>query len=96
MLATICQCKVHVTKNGVFVGKGYSINGMSKLSINEINATAHPSDSSIWWHARLGHINYGYLRYMSKNNYINCKNNNERKCEVCVEAKNDYKTFSND
>ena len=39
--------KIIVTTNGVFVVKGYSTDGIFKLSINEINAIAYPVDSFI-------------------------------------------------
>ena len=54
--------KVIVTKSGMFVGKGYSCDGMFKFSINEINViSAYMVEStSLLWHARLGHLNYMY------------------------------------
>lgn len=85
--------KVIVSKNGVFVGKGYSCDGMFKLSINEISPIVYVVDSSLLWHARLGHLNYGYLHYMSKHNYITCKNDHVGKCEICVQAKMTKKPF---
>ena len=84
---------VIVSKNGVFVGKGYSSNGMFKLSINEINAVNYVDSSFLLWHARLGHLNYGYLNYMSEYKYINCKYDHDNKCEICVEAKMTKKPF---
>ena len=59
--------KVVITKNGVFVGKGYTCNGMFKFSINEINNSfAYVVEcSSSLWHARLGHLNFRSITYMS-------------------------------
>ncbi|GKV29596.1 hypothetical protein SLEP1_g38505 [Rubroshorea leprosula] len=60
--------KAIISKNGNFVGKGYSCDGMFKLSINEIkNVSASIVEcSSTLWHTRLGHMNYESLKYMSK------------------------------
>ena len=50
--------KLILSKCGVFVGKGYSYNGMYKLSLiinkNDVGC-AYIVDSSLLWHARLGH-----------------------------------------
>lgn len=67
--------------------KGYSNDGMFKLSIIEINVITYHVDSSILWPATLGHLNCSYLRYMLNNYYINCNDNHEGKCEIYVEAK---------
>ena len=87
---------VIVSKNGVFVGKGYSCDGMFKLSINEISVVSYyidNSSSSYLWHAKLGHLNYGCLNYMSKHDYIPSINIDNKKCEICVEAKMKKKPF---
>jgi hypothetical protein len=68
--------KLILSKNGVFVGKGYSCNGMYKLSII-INKSdvgcAYIVNSSLMWHARLGHLNFKYMKYMSKHGLISYK-----------------------
>ena len=92
---------VIVTKSGMCVGKGQSCDGMFKFSINEINVIfAYMIEStSLLWHARLGHLNYRYLKYMCKHGYIsyqhnnNNNNNNNSKCEVCIQAKITKKPF---
>jgi hypothetical protein len=88
--------KVIVTKSAMFVGKGYSCNGMFKFSINEINViSAHMVEStSLLWHARLEHLNYRYLKYMCKHGYISYQHNNKNKCELCIQAKMTKKPFS--
>ena len=86
--------RVIVSKNGVFLGKGYSCDGMFKLSINKTHAVvAYIVDSLSLWHSRLAHLNYGYLRFMSRNNYIESRNDHEGKCEICVQAKMTRKPF---
>ena len=86
--------KFVISKNAVFVGKGYSLDGMFKLSINNINiASAYMVESSTLWHARLGHLNYVMLKYMSNHNYISCKHDHLDKCEICAQAKITRKPF---
>ena len=83
-----------LSKNGVFVGKGYACNGMFKLSINEIKEhSAYTVDSLSLWHARLGHLNYRSLKYMSKHGLISVTNNDFDKCEICIQAKITKKPF---
>lgn len=46
--------KIILSKNGLFVGKGYSCDGMFKLSINENNVSVYIVESSLsLWHNRL-------------------------------------------
>ena len=86
--------KFVISKNAVFVGKGYSLDGMFKLSINNINiASVYMVESSTLWHARLGHLNYVILKYMSNHNYISCKHDHLDKCEICAQAKITRKPF---
>ena len=62
-----------LTKNGMYVGKGYMSNGLFKMNvmtvvphiknINKKNtSSAYILESSNVWHGRLGHVNYGTLR----------------------------------
>ena len=61
-----------VSKNRLFVGKGYSCDGMYKLSINNNNINlAYIVESCDVWHARLAHLNFRSLKYMSKHGLIN-------------------------
>ncbi|GLT33021.1 hypothetical protein SLA2020_076440 [Shorea laevis] len=87
--------KAIISKNGNFVGKGYSCDGMFKLSINEINNVSAyiVEHSSSLWHARLGHVNYESLKYMSKHGYLTCQNDFTNKCEICVQGKMIRKPF---
>jgi hypothetical protein len=88
--------KLILSKNGVFVGKGYSCNGMYKLSIiinkNDVGC-AYIVDSSLMWHARLGHLNFKYMKYMSKYELISYKQDVHDKCEICIESKIKKKPF---
>jgi hypothetical protein len=88
--------KLILSKNGVFVRKGYFCNGMYKLSII-INKSdvgcAYIVDSSLMWHARLGHLNFKYMKYMSKQVLISYKQDMHDKCEICIESKIRKKPF---
>jgi len=78
----------------VFVGKGYSCDGMYKLSINNINSGfAYIIESSIFWHNRLAHLNFRSLKFMSKHGLISYNHNHSAKCEICIQAKMTKKPF---
>ncbi|GJW58593.1 retrotransposon protein, putative, ty1-copia subclass [Tanacetum coccineum] len=60
--------KFVLSKNQMYVGKGYAVNGMFKLNvmvvkndINKMNSSAYLIESSNVWHGRLGHNCYVYL-----------------------------------
>ena len=88
--------KLILSKNGIFVGKGYATNDMYKLSIinKEVFGCAYIVDSSYLWHARLGHLNFKYLKFMSKHGMISYKHDDEKKCEIFIQAKMTKKPFS--
>ncbi|GJV71307.1 retrotransposon protein, putative, ty1-copia subclass [Tanacetum coccineum] len=55
--------KFVLSKNQMYVGKGYAVNGMFKLNvivvkndINKINSPVYLNESSNVWHGHLGHI----------------------------------------
>jgi len=56
--------KIVMTKNNVFVGKGYCDQGLFVLNISEVvnesKSSTYIVDSYDIWHARLGHVNYSY------------------------------------
>ena len=87
--AVIESDKIVISKNGVFVSKGYSCDGMFKLSINKnIPVSVYIIEQSFsLWQSKLGHVNYKTLQYMSKHGMITCQNEINKKCEVCVQAK---------
>ena len=69
---------------------------MYKLSIinKEVSGCAYFVDSSYLWHARFGHLNFKYLKFMSKHGMISYKHDDEKKCEICIQAKMTKKPFS--
>jgi hypothetical protein len=94
--AVIESDKLILSKNGIFVGKGYSCNGMYKLSIiiNKNNVDcAYIVDSSLMWHARLGYLNFKYMKYMLKHGLISYKQDVHDKCEIYIESKIRKKLF---
>ncbi|CAN1806123.1 Retrovirus-related Pol polyprotein from transposon TNT 1-94 [Linum perenne] len=61
--------KVVISKNDMFVRKGYLCDGLFKLSVMNINkndasSSSYLLESPTLWHARLGHVNYKSLRKM--------------------------------
>ncbi|XP_071912215.1 uncharacterized protein [Coffea arabica] len=84
--------KIIMTKNNVFMGKGYCNQGLFVLNIsNVINENASSSayiiDSISLWHARLGHVNMSYIKKMQSCGLISGVNDKMDKCEICAEAK---------
>ena len=59
---------------------------MYKLSIinKEISNCAYIVDSLYLWHARLGHLNFKYLKFMSKHGMILYQHDDEKKFEICI------------
>ena len=90
--------KIVMTKNGVFVGKGYCSGELFKLNVldvimNEnVSSSAYLVDSSDLWHARLGHVNFSYIKKMRESGLLPKIHLSNDKCEVCVEAKSTKKT----
>ena len=87
--------KFVLSKNQMYVGRGYALNGMFKLNVtvaknemNKMNSSTYIVESSNLWHARLGHVNFNSMRRLMKFNSIpNCHIDSKYKCETCVEAK---------
>ena len=85
---------VVLSKNEMYVGKGYVNNGLFKLNVmtlkpkNEASSSAYLLESSNLWHGRLGHVNLNSLRKLINMKHIpNFQINLKHKCETCVEAK---------
>ncbi|KAH9717746.1 hypothetical protein KPL71_021946 [Citrus sinensis] len=105
LISASCMCKhglkivlegntCIISKNGLFVGKEYSCDGMYKLSINNNNINlAYIVESCDVWHARLAHLNFRSMKYMSKHVLINCNDVKGHKCEICIQAKLTKKLF---
>ena len=87
--------KLTLSKNVILVGKGYATDGMYKLSIinKEVSGCAYIIDSSYLWHARLGLLNFKYLKFMPKH-MISYKHDDEKKFEICIQVKMTKKPFS--
>lgn len=88
--------KVVLTKNGMYVGKGYLNNDLFKLNvitivptvINKVNSSAYLIESSSIWHSRLGHVNYDTIRRLVNMDLLpKFHIDTNHKCETCVEAK---------
>ncbi|GJR67774.1 pol polyprotein [Tanacetum coccineum] len=87
--------KFILSKNQMYVGKGYAVNGMFmhnvmvvKNDINKMNSFAYLIESSNVWHGCLGHVNFNSMRRLIKFNSIpNFHIDSKYKCETCVEAK---------
>ena len=88
-----------LSKNGMYVGKGYMSNGLFKMNvmtvvppIKNINKkstfSAYMLESSNVWHGRLGHVNYNTLRKLINMECLpNFKIDPNHKCEICLESK---------
>ena len=88
-----------LTKNGIYVGKGYMRNGLFKMNVmivvppikninNKNTSSAYVLESSNTWHGRLGHVNYDTLRRLINMECLpNFKIDQNHKCEICVESK---------
>ena len=80
--------KLILSCNGIFVGKGYSTEGMVKLSLvtndqlNVINkdvSFAYVVDFVSLWHNRLAHIGISTMKRMIKYGLISCNINEFKK-----------------
>ena len=88
-----------LTKNGMYLGKGYMSNGLFKMNVMNVvppikninknsTSSAYMLESSNVWHGRLGHVNYDTLRRLINMECLpNFKIDSNHKCEICVESK---------
>ena len=88
--------KFIMSKSGMYIGKGYTSDGMWKLNVttiikydmNKVSISAYILESSKLCHGRLGHINYDTFRRLINLNHIpTFQIDAKHKCETCVEAK---------
>lgn len=88
--------KFVLTKNRMYVGKGYMSDGLFKMNvmtvipsvINKNTSSSYLLDSSNLWHGRLGHVNYECLhRLINMECLPKFDIDLNHKCEIYVEAK---------
>lgn len=90
--------KVVLSKNGVFVGKGFATCGIFKLNtINEMSISfAYMSESINLWHGRLEHVNYKKIKRMTELGLItNLGDLSNDKCITCIKCKITCSSFEN-
>ncbi|WCJ29313.1 Retrovirus-related Pol polyprotein from transposon TNT 1-94 [Euphorbia peplus] len=98
--------KFVLSKCGMYVGKGYMLNGLFKFNAtvckvgtlnnneNKKNVSVYIVESFNLWHGRLGHVNYDALRKLIKLEHIpSFQIDNKHKCETCVETKTTRTSF---
>ncbi|CAN1246025.1 Retrovirus-related Pol polyprotein from transposon TNT 1-94 [Linum grandiflorum] len=92
--------KLVITKNGVFVGKGYMSGSLFVMdtiaTINKNSAvSSYLIESFDKWHGRLGHVNKNSIRLMRKMNLLTNISGNDlsSKCSICIESKFTKKPF---
>ena len=88
-----------LTKNGMYVGKGYMSNRLFKMNVmtvvphfkninNKNTSFAYMLESSNVWHGRLGHVNYNTLHILINMECLpKFQIDPNHKCEICVESK---------
>lgn len=79
-----------ITKNGIFVGKGYATYGMFKLNVelNKISPSIYSLCDFNIWHARLCHVNKRVISNAYNVGLIPKLNVNDSDiCEYCSQAK---------
>lgn len=91
--------QIVLTKNGLFVGKGYCNQGLFLLNVSEVingnasTSSAYLVDSVDLWHGRLGHVNFTYIKKMKDVGLLSFPTYSEdKKCSVCIESKTTKKT----
>ena len=71
--------KFVLTKNGVYVGKRYLVNGLFKMNVmtflrdfnyNKASFLAYLLESFNLWHDKLGHVNFSFFAQIKKFKFI--------------------------
>ena len=79
--------QIVMTKNNVFVRKGYCDQCLFILNIyeiiNEFESSAYIVETYDIWHARLGHVNYSYVMKLKRLGLINMRDKQNSKCDMC-------------
>ena len=87
--------KFVLSKNEMYVGKGYLSDGLFKLNVitivtkvdlNKV-ASSYVLESSNIWHARLGHVNYKSIKKLMNMGLLPKFDCTNEKSQVCVESK---------
>ena len=87
--------RIVMTKNNIFVGKGFCNQGLFVLNISKVingNASsfAYLVDS---WHTRLGHVSSGYIKKIQTLGLINnIEYSGLSICQICATSKKTKKT----
>jgi hypothetical protein len=78
-----------LSKKGMFVGKGYTCDGIFKLNVemNENNSSTYIFSCVDVWYGRLCHINSKFMKKMSCLGLIPLLENEFEKCEICMVLK---------
>ena len=81
--------EVILTKNNILIGNGRCNHELYMLNThNDITTSTYLTESISLWHARLGHVNFSYIKNMQSLDLITDLDSiNYDKCEICVEAK---------
>ena len=87
--------KFVLSKNEMYVGKGYLSDGLFKLNVmtivtkDDLNkvASSYVLESSNIWHARIGHVNYKSIKRLMNMGLLPNFDCPSEKCQVCVESK---------
>jgi len=94
MVLNVCFVSENIvlSKNDMFIGKGYLTEGLFKLNviaidINKSTPFSYLLESNNLWHAHLGHVNYKTLRKMINLEILPKFESDNMKCQICVEAK---------
>ncbi|KAF3685974.1 hypothetical protein FXO37_00081 [Capsicum annuum] len=86
--------KFILSKNDMFVGKGYVANGMFKINIENENISTYLVESLDLWHEHLGHMNFRSIQLMVNNGLIkDYGKNHTTKCLTCNKCKITKKPF---
>ena len=86
--------KVVISRNGVFVGKGYLNGSLFVLSLasetlnGNVSTSAYIAESIDLWHGMLGHVNFASIKWLKNLKLILAMNvDNVSKCSMYVAAK---------
>ncbi|KAI5350367.1 hypothetical protein L3X38_003258 [Prunus dulcis] len=90
--------RIVITRNDVFIGKGYVCDGLFKINVvfedNKISPQVFNVESCNVWHGRLGHVSLSKIKTLMDLELIPKSNIDlKHKCEVCVQAKQTRNSF---